>query len=184
MERTYKIELEIPEKVTVIVEKSLVKIKGPKGEVQRDFNYPRIEIEKTDKSIILKTKKIIKAVQNDKMIINSYESHINNMFKGALDGYFAKVKVCSGHFPIQAKLEGNVLQVKNFLGEKIPRKAVIPAGVKAEVKGDIVELTGVDKEKVGQAAANIEQSTRITNRDRRIFQDGCYIILKPGEVQK
>ena len=81
-------------------------------------------------------------------------------------------------------LSGNQFSVKNFLGEKIPRKAVIPAGVKAEVKGDIVELTGVDKEKVGQAAANIEQSTRITNRDRRIFQDGCYIILKPGEVQK
>jgi large subunit ribosomal protein L6 len=38
-----------------------------------------------------------------------------------------------------------------------------------------VVLTGIDKEKVGNTAANIEHATRIRKRDPRVFQDGIYI---------
>lgn len=120
--------------------------------------------------------------KNSKATLNSL-AHIVNMFNGVTDGYFAKLKVCSGHFPMQVKVEGTKLQIKNFLGEKIPRAASILNGVKVEVKGDMIEVNGIDKEKVAQTAANIEQATRITNRDRRIFQDGCYLVVKAGEEQ-
>ena len=48
------------------------------------------------------------------------------------------------------------------------------------IKGDIIIVEGIDKELAGQTAARIEQSTRITNKDRRVFQDGCYITDKAG----
>jgi large subunit ribosomal protein L6 len=48
------------------------------------------------------------------------------------------------------------------------------------VKGDIVDLTGANVEDVGQTAANIERATKIKGFDPRVFQDGIYIIQKPG----
>ena len=47
-----------------------------------------------------------------------------------------------------------------------------------EIKGDKVTVTGTDVEKAGQTAANIEQSTRISSRDRRVFQDGIFLVRR------
>ncbi|MBI2078742.1 MAG: 50S ribosomal protein L6, partial [Euryarchaeota archaeon] len=58
------------------------------------------------------------------------------------------------------------------------RKATILPGVKVDVKGDQVTVTGIDLEKVSQTAANIETATHIRNRDIRVFQDGIYIVQK------
>ena len=80
-------------------------------------------------------------------------------------------------------IENNVLVTKNFLGEKIPRRAKLYPDVKVEINGDIVKIIGVNKESVGQTAANIESSTKIKKRDRRIFQDGIWIIKKPTIIK-
>ena len=53
-------------------------------------------------------------------------------------------------------------------------------GVKVEVKGDSITITGVDREKIGQTVANIERATRVKNRDVRVFQDGVYRTSKGG----
>ena len=51
--------------------------------------------------------------------------------------------------------------------------------VEVEVKNKVdVIVTGADIEKVGQTAANIERACRIRKRDRRVFQDGIYIVAK------
>ena len=50
--------------------------------------------------------------------------------------------------------------------------------MKVTVNGDEVVVTGIDKEKVGNTAANIESATRIRKRDPRVFQDGIYIVEK------
>ena len=83
---------------------------------------------------------------------------------------------------MSVNVEGNKLKIKNFLGEKIPREASILDNVKVQVKGNEILVDGYDLEKTGQTASNIEQSTRITNRDRRVFQDGIYIVKKPERV--
>ena len=60
----------------------------------------------------------------------------------------------------------------------------IKEGVKVAVEGDKVKVEGTDKELVGQTAANIETLTKIKGRDRRIFQDGIFIINKGGKELK
>jgi large subunit ribosomal protein L6 len=74
----------------------------------------------------------------------------------------------------------NVLVVKNFLGEKVDRRIKLVEGVDVKVDKEIIELESHDREKAGQCAANIEKGTRVRNKDRRVFQDGIFIIEKPG----
>jgi large subunit ribosomal protein L6 len=66
--------------------------------------------------------------------------------------------------------------IKNFLGEKQPRKAKIVGQTKVEAKGQEMTVSGLSKEEVGQTIANLKSATRIRNRDSRVFQDGFYII--------
>ena len=81
-------------------------------------------------------------------------------------------------------IDKNEIVVKNFLGEKIPRRALILPGVKVRLDKDIITLESSDKEKAGQTAANIESSTRITDKDRRVFMDGIWMIEKAGKELK
>ena len=181
MKKTYSNSIQIPESISVELDKNTVKVKGKKGELERSFLNPRVSITKEGNNITIKCKDNIKFSQSDKMFINTYIAHIRNMFNGVTDSYIAKLKICSGHFPMNVSVESNNIIIKNFLGEKVPRRVSFLEGVKVQVQGDEIVVTGLDKDKVGQTAARIEQLTRVTNKDRRIFQDGCYIILKPGE---
>lgn len=174
-------KLRIPEGTEVGIDGNTIIVKGKTGEMKRTFLNPRILFIKNRDELSIMCREDIKFSSRDKMFINTYRAHIKNLFRGANGGFSAKLKVCSGHFPMNVSLSGNVLSIKNFLGEKTPRTVSIFDGVKIEIAGDEIVVKGADKELVGQMAAKIEQTTRITNRDRRIFQDGCFIIKKPGE---
>ena len=176
----YDVVLEIPKGVTASIEGNLVTVKGAKGEIKKKFESPRVIMKVDGQKLDIKCVSK-KTALNDKMMMNTFAAHLLNMFKGVVEGYHAKVKVLSGHFPITATLEGgNTIVVKNFLGEKVPRRVTMMPGVKVVVSGDIISIDGADRDAVAQSAAKIENLTRITNKDRRIFQDGCYIIEKAG----
>jgi large subunit ribosomal protein L6 len=70
------------------------------------------------------------------------------------------------------------VSIGNFLGERKPRVARILGESQVKLHGDEMVVTGINKEDVGQTAANIEQATRIKGRDPRVFQDGIYITEK------
>lgn len=168
----------IREGVTVEIVGAMIKVKGPKGENERVFAHPKIEISKDDKNVILTSKKPTK---REKTMLYSFKAHINNLIEGASSGFTYKLKICSSHFPMSVSVEKDEVVIKNFLGEKIPRRALIMPGVEVKVDGSMIIVEGIDKEKTSVTAARIEQATRITNRDRRIFQDGCFLVEKAGE---
>lgn len=168
----------IPEGVTVEIVGNVVKAKGPKGENKRAFAHPKIGVSRDDKNIILTSKKPTK---REKTMLNSFRAHIKNLLKGVNEGFTYKLKMCFSHFPMNVSVEKDDILIKNFLGEKIPRTAKIMPGVQVKVEGSFVIVEGVDKEDTAVTASRIEQATRITKRDRRIFQDGCFLIEKAGK---
>jgi large subunit ribosomal protein L6 len=76
-------------------------------------------------------------------------------------------------------VQGDEVEIENFLGEKAPRHAKVRGDTQVQVDGEEVTLTGPNKEDVGQTAADIEQLTRVNDKDTRVFQDGVYITQKP-----
>jgi len=171
MEKT----VEIPEGIEVEIDNFKAKIKGPKGSLERDFYSPlfrkEITIKMNDKIISIATESKRKKV---KAMIGTIEAHMNNMFEGVTEGFTAKLKIVYMHFPFTLKISGSEILVDNFLGEKLARKTKIVGDCKVEIKGDEITVTGINKEEVGQTAANLERVTWIKSRDRRVFQDGIF----------
>lgn len=157
----------------------LLTIKGPHGEVQREFLHPKLNISTTDKKVILM---IANGTKREKTILGAFQAHIRNMVKGVQENYCYILKICSGHFPMTVSISGQEVVIKNFLGEAVPRKTAILPGVDVKVKDTEIVVVSADKEAAGQMAARIENACRVTKRDRRIFQDGCYITVKAGKA--
>ncbi len=171
-------KIEIPEGIEANIEDSTIIIKGPGGENKRKFEFQNLEFEKEGKYIKIGHKK---ATKREKKMINTIASHIRNMIKGIQEKFEYKLKACFSHFPMSINIEKNEATIKNFLGEKIPRKVKILEQVDVELNKDIITIKSVDRELAGQTAANFEAATRIRGKDRRVFQDGIFITSKCGK---
>jgi large subunit ribosomal protein L6 len=171
-----KEEVKIPTGVQVILEGKTVQVKGPKGSMSKLLSHPMIQLVVKDNVIQISCSQTPR--RREKALLGTFKAHLRNMIKGVTEGYECKMKTVFSHFPIKSNVEGNQLLIQNFLGERFPRHAEILENVKVEVKGETITLSGIDKEKIGQTAANIERATKVKNRDIRVFQDGIYIIKK------
>ncbi len=178
-EKTETVSIDIPNGIDAELFGSNVKVKGAKGVIEKRLAHQNISITKEGNAVVLTAKK---ASKREKRLMNTFKAHLKNAIRGVQEGFVYRLKICYSHFPINVIVSGNEIVIKNFLGEKTPRKSKILEGVKIEVKGDEVIASGIDIEKVSQTAANIEAATRITNRDRRVFLDGIYITNK-GEKE-
>ena len=178
MKTDITIKVEIPEKVKVEVDKGIVFVKGPKGEVRKKLISQRVNISVQETNVIIETKK---GTKREKKMIGTFKAHITNMIKGVLEGFVYKLKICSSHFPMTASLNGRKFSVKNFLGESVERSVEIKEGIDVKIEGNDILVESVDKEAAGQTAASIEKLCSINNRDRRIFQDGIWVIEKAGK---
>lgn len=170
-------EIEIPKNVSVKLDNYILTVKGPKGEITKDFNYAKRDIVMNldGNKIILET---MFANRKKKALFYSIKAHIQNMFTGVTNGYKYYLKVIYTHFPISVKVVGDEVQITNLIGEKNIRRAKILPGVKVTVKGEDIEVEGADIYNVSQTAANIERAAKITGYDRRVFADGIYIYKK------
>jgi large subunit ribosomal protein L6 len=153
-------------------------VKGPKGELSRLFFDPKVAMSIRDGGIVIISEK---ATLREKKTLFTFKSHAKNMVKGVHEGYTYRLKVCSGHFPMTASVKGATFEIKNFIGEKVPRVMAIKKGAEVKVDGEHVTVTGFDKELVSQVAADIEQLSRRPGYDTRVFQDGIFIVEKDGK---
>ena len=157
--------MNIPDGVNVHLDGNKVTVKGPGGEVQRSF--PRVITVKVDG-------KTVEVSGEGKALVNTVDAIIQNMLFGAKNGYKRNLKLLYAHFPISVEVKGKDITIKNFLGEKMPRKTKLVGSTKVEAKAQNVTISGPDKEAVGQTIANMRIALKIKDKDGRVFQDGLY----------
>ena len=116
--------------------------------------------------------------------MNTARSIIKNILEGVIEGYTIKMKIVFSHFPINVKVEGKKVLVENFQGERAPRITKIWGETKVLPKGDDVIITGHVLTDVSQTAAEIENKTRVKNKDHRVFLDGIYKFEKKKGIEK
>lgn len=179
MKKNVSNQIDLPENVDVEIQGRNLIIKGPKGELNKRFSIPKIVLTLKDNKLNISTKSTSK---NEKKLVNTYKAHINNMINGVIEGFAYKLKICSSHFPMKVLMKENKLEIKNFMGEKVPRVLKIKKNVTVKVNGDEILVEALDKDLAGQVSADIEKSTFRSGFDNRIFQDGIYITKKPGKI--
>jgi len=171
----------IPGGVSVTKKDDTVTVKGPRGELSRNFAYPRvmIAIGEGEVSVSCEYPRI-----KDKAMVGTFASHINNMIKGVTVGFTYTLKIVFSHFPMKVAVKDNRVEINNYMGGHAPRYANIVGGCKVKVSGSDVTVEGNSIEGCGQTAANIEKATSRLGFDKRTFQDGIYIVQKSHKVRE
>jgi len=172
-----RVELEIPEDVSVSQDHLDLTVEGSQGTVTRRLWYPDIDVTVEDDVVAVESSEDDAKTMST---IGTFESHIENMFHGVIEGWEYEMEVFYSHFPMQVNVDGDDVVIENFLGEKAARRTTVHGDTDVSVDGEELTITGPDIEAVGQTAADIEQLTRINDKDVRVFQDGVYITQKPN----
>lgn len=172
----YVNEISVPQGVSISKEQNLITTKGSNGSVQKDFTKIPTIIEVNGAKVTIKSYGNRK---KDFALVNTVQSIINNMITGSTTGFTYKLKIVFAHFPISVKVKGQAVHIENFFGERSSRVSkIVGKDTKVTVQGEDVVVTGPNIENVSQTAANIESSTKIKNKDSRVFLDGVYIYSK------
>jgi len=169
--------IELPEDVNATIgDDSIITITGPKGTLHRSFVSNDISVFMEGQNIIMN---IDVPRRKQKALIGTWNAHMKNMVKGVSEGFTYTLKAFYSHFPMTLAVQNSTFTVNNYFGEKVPRTADILEGVQVKIENKVeIVVSGINKENVGQTAANIERCTTVKNRDRRVFQDGIYLITK------
>lgn len=147
MSKIGKQQLEIPDKTEVTQSGALVTVKGPKGTLTREF--------KDTITITIDGKLVTFApVKNDpfsRALWGTYASHIKNMIEGVNNGYVKKLILEGVGF--KSEVAGTTLKLA--LGFSHPVNMPIPEGLTITAEKNVITVTGIDKELVGQFTAKV-----------------------------
>ncbi len=171
----------IPDGVSVVKNGDIVTVKGPRGELSRNFTHPRviIAIGEGVASVSCEYPRI-----KEKAMVGTFHAHIRNMIIGVTEGYTYTLKMVYSHFPMKVTVKGDRIEVNNYMGGHAVRTSNIVGNCKVKVNGADVTVEGNSIEEVGQTAANLEKATSRLGFDRRVFQDGIYIVHKSHKVKE
>ena len=168
--------LEIPEAVAAETDRFDLTVSGPNGSVTRRLWYPNVSVSVEDDHVVIESDA---EDAKTSATVTTFASHVRNAFHGVTEGWTYEMEVFYSHFPMQVRAEDGDVVIQNFLGEKAPRRTPVHGDTTVAVDDERVTLSGPNKEDVGQTAADIEQLTRVSGKDTRVFQDGVYITEKP-----
>ncbi len=147
MSRLAKRPIAIPAKTEVSVSDSLLTVKGPKGTLTKPLHrLISIEVGQDGVQVGRRTENL-----ESQALVGTFASHVRNMMQGVNQGFSKKLMIEG----VGYKWEVKGKQVQLALGFSHPVFVEIPEGLTVKIEKGVFEVTGFDKEAVGQFAANI-----------------------------
>jgi large subunit ribosomal protein L6 len=150
MSRIGKKPVEIPANVTVTLVERLLTVSGPLGRLSREI-HPDIELEIEEKQMTVK-----KSIDDKfhRALLGTVRSVVQNMVTGVSRGYTRELQIQGMGY--KAELKGANLKLS--VGLSHPVEFEKPEGIEFVVEGtDRITIKGIDKEKVGEIAAEIRE---------------------------
>lgn len=150
MSRIGKKIIEIPDKVKVEITENKIIVKGPKGELKEKI-HPYIKVEESNKQLIIKPK--LSDERKTKALWGLYRSLIFNMIKGVTEGFEKKLEINGVGYKV-------ALEKKNLkfnVGYSHPVDFLLPPEVEGKVEKNVITLSSINKQLLGQVAANIRK---------------------------
>ncbi len=178
MSRIGKRPVPVPSGVTATVTGRTIKMKGPKGELS--FTVPEeIKVEKTADGVDLS---IVEDTKMARSMWGMSRTMVSNLAHGVTTGYSRTLEIQGVGF--RASMKGkDQLQLNIGFSHDVVHK--IPAGVEVKVAGakqDVITVSGIDAQLVGQVAANIRASRPPEPyQGKGIRYQGEYIFRKEGK---
>lgn len=147
MSRIAKKPISIPQGITVTVGAGDISIKGPQGELTRRL-HPDIAVKIADNAILVTphTETI-----RTKALWGTTAAHIKNMLAGVEKPYVVRLLIEGVGY--RWEVAGNKINLS--LGFSHPVSVDVPEGVKATLEKGVLVISGIDKDKTTQFAANI-----------------------------
>lgn len=175
MSRIGKLPVTIPDGVTVERENDIITVKGPKGELKRNI-HSTIEI------VVEQGRVIVNRTSDEKeqrALHGLYRALINNMVAGVSEGFEKSLEIIGVGYRAEMKSDRIIFT----LGYSHPIVLIPPIGISITVTGQIVKISGIDKELVGHVAAKI-RSFRPPEpyKGKGIKYVGEYIKRKAGKA--
>ncbi len=147
MSKIGKLPIELPAGVTVTIEPGLVTVKGPKGELKQAL-LPEVTVSQEGNILT------VARINNDKpttALHGLFRSLIANMVQGVTEGFVKTLEIIGVGY--RAEMQG--ADVILHIGYSHPVKLPIPQGLEVKLEKNFVIISGIDKQSVGQYAAEI-----------------------------
>ena len=147
MSRLGKLPIKLPEGVSAKFTDQSLEVKGPKGELKQNISEI-VNLELKDNEIILSVKDMSK---KSKSFWGLFHALVKNMVVGVSEGFEKKLEINGVGY--RATLSGNTLKLN--LGYSHPIDYELPDGVSAQVEGNTITLSSIDKQLLGESAYKI-----------------------------
>lgn len=150
MSRVGKQLINLPSGVEVELTGRFLTIKGPKGELKQEI-HPQVEVNLADRVLTVKVKN-----ENDRSqraLWGLFASLIKNMVKGVTEGFSKQLEINGVGFTASAS--GDKLNLR--VGFSHPVEYKISAGIAIKTEGNLITISGIDKQLVGETAAQIRK---------------------------
>jgi large subunit ribosomal protein L6 len=160
MSRIGKKPITIPQGVKVAIDGQNIKVTGPKGEL--NFRHrSAVEVAKTDTDSSLGSQEILVKLKRDdnfgQSVHGTTRSIIANMVTGVTQGFSKKLDFFGVGFKAEAREEEGKKKLILTLGFSHPVEIVAPENIEFKVEKNVITVSGIDKEKVGEVAAHIKR---------------------------
>ncbi|MBU1164669.1 50S ribosomal protein L6 [Patescibacteria group bacterium] len=153
MSRIGKLPIEIPQGVKFEIKDNVAKVTGPKGELEKEF-HPKVKIEQKENEIIVSVKN--PSNKEEAALWGLTRSLVANLVQGVTVGFEKKLEVNGVGY--KAEVTGDTLVLN--IGYSHPVEYKIKPTIKVEVEKNVITISGIDKQMVGQVAAEIRSTRR------------------------